>query len=86
MADELITKQSVLDLGYKGGSLAGLIHAFKVEKLIAVDAVEVVRCRDCRYWESGENEAERWEYCTMTKCNKGPYGFCELGDRKENER
>lgn len=44
MAEELITKQAVLDLAYKGGSLAGLIHAFKVENLNGVNAV-VLPCK-----------------------------------------
>lgn len=48
-----------------------------------VDAVEVVRCEDCMYCQSGENEAEKWEYCTCHNINIGPHAFCSFGDRKE---
>lgn len=44
-----------------------------------VDAVEVVRCKDCKCWEDG------W----LGYCTKGhfaiPYdGFCSYGERKDN--
>ena len=48
-----------------------------------VDAVEVVRCRDCIYWQSGDNEAKKWEYCVFHDQNIGPHAFCSFGERKE---
>lgn len=55
MADELLTKQAVLDLTYKGGSLEGLIHAFKVENLNGVNAL-VLPCKvgDTLYSKDGK--------------------------------
>lgn len=52
-------------------------------KLSTVDAVEVVRCRNCMYWQSGENEAEKWEYCKFHDIDIGPYSFCSYGERRE---
>ena len=50
-----------------------------------VDAVEVVRCREC-YFGKGEL------ICTNPKCTKSFYGcpvppehFCSYGERKDNE-
>ena len=48
-----------------------------------IDAVEVVRCKDCLYWQSGENECEKWEYCTFHNIGIGPYSFCSYGERKD---
>ena len=50
-----------------------------------VDAVEVVRCEDCIYWQSGENEAEKWEYCALHNHKVGPHAFCSYGERKYDE-
>lgn len=50
-----------------------------------VDAVPVVRCKDCLYWQSGENECEKWEYCTFHNIGIGPHSFCSYGERKVGE-
>lgn len=47
-----------------------------------VDAVPVVRCRECVYWQSGENEAENWEYCRFHRIDIGPHSFCSYGEKK----
>lgn len=47
-----------------------------------VDAVPVVRCRECVYWQSGENEAEKWEYCRLHHIGIGPHSFCSYGERE----
>ena len=36
----------------------------KIEQLPAVDAVPVVRCRDCRYWRQEVTPTEHW-ICTQ---------------------
>ena len=51
-----------------------------------VDAVPVVRCEDCLFWESGENECESWEWCKMLNTDMPPHAFCNLGERKNEER
>ena len=47
------------------------------------DIAAVVRCEDCMYWQSGENEAEKWEYCNFHNIDIGPHAFCSYGERKE---
>ena len=49
-----------------------------------IDAVPVVRCRECYYWESGENPCEKWEYCNFHRIGIGPHDFCSYGERKED--
>ena len=48
-----------------------------------VDAVEVVRCKDCMFWDSGENEEERWEWCKLHRLCIGPHSFCSCGERRD---
>ena len=45
------------------------------------DVVEVVRCKDCRWWDN-EDDAERCthEYCSMWA---KPNGYCSYGERAD---
>lgn len=52
-----------------------------IDGIKTVDAVPVVRCRECLYWQSGENEAEKWEYCRLHQIGIGPHSFCSYGER-----
>ena len=55
----------------------------QIDSTETVDAVAVVRCEKCMYWQSGENECEKWEYCTFHNIGIGPHSFCSYGERKE---
>ena len=44
-------------------------------RLPAVDAVEVVRCKDCKYWDFGD--------CFRQELTR-PDDFCSYGERKDN--
>lgn len=53
-----------------------------------VDAVEVVRCKDCKHYKP-QSKSAHWNnkapYCcrqTVVKVN--PDGFCSYGERKDN--
>jgi hypothetical protein len=62
----------------------GINKAFRcMEKVPTIDAVPVVRCKDCLYWQSGENECEKLEYCAFHNIGIGPHSFCSYGERKE---
>ena len=74
MNDDLISRSALIaayDEAHKGppGGARKLM-----EEAPAVDAVPVVRCKDCEY--------QRW-------CKSAQYlgddGFCSYGERKENE-
>ena len=56
---------------------------FAIAEAPTIDAVEVVRCKNCLYWQSGENECEKWEYCAFHNIGIGPHSFCSYGERKE---
>lgn len=50
-----------------------------IEDTPTIDAVEVVRCKDCKHYE--ENDGCGWldyDYVTMMK----PEDFCSYGERK----
>lgn len=53
-----------------------------IENAPTIDAVEVVRCKDCKWWDN-EDGAER---CTHKYCSMWakPDGYCSYGERKES--
>lgn len=57
-----------------------------VEDIPSADAVEVVRCKDCKYQDKGENESESWNVCNYRpwlyfSINDDDY--CSNGEQKE---
>ena len=63
---------------------------FDVEEMPTVDAVEVVRCRECQHWKPSGSKAGNsfsdMEYiggCEFTKYYRRENDFCSWGKRKE---
>ena len=59
-----------------------------IDEQIAVDAVPVVRCKDCRYFKTGENERESWSICVRKivypYVDVEPSNYCSYGERRED--
>lgn len=89
MNDDLISRSALLaDLREKG-FLPGIVRR-AIERAPAVDAVEVVRCRECKHWKptgsKGGNSFSDMEYiggCEFTKYCRRESDFCSYGERKE---
>ena len=60
-ADELYRKVS----GYQGGAVDKTVAKRLIEQAPTVDAVEVVRCKDCKHLEL-LNEEEYYARCTQS--------------------
>lgn len=91
-------KQHLVDIDACGRYIAGRIgfRAATVEDVMAymadfadkhtVDAVEVVRCRNCEHWQRPWLEGQ-----TLGKCQLGktmitePDHFCSYGERRTSE-
>ena len=63
---------------------------FDVEEMPTVDAVEVVRCRECQHWKPSGSKAGNsfsdMEYiggCEFTNYYRSESDFCSYGERKE---
>ena len=88
-ADKLKEKLEVISIDaitlYQMGFNAGLHRAeAEIELLPTADAVEVVRCKDCKYWHSPEgNDAH---YCYLDYGLQGivpEEDYCSYGERRE---
>ena len=66
---------------------AGVLSVLeKLDAAPTVDAVEVVRCRDCKNYRP-QKKSEHWEnranYCNrLVRIKVRPYDFCSYGERK----
>ena len=55
-----------------------------IEKAPTVDAVEVVRCRDCKHWQ--EHDGEMYCGCWANlMTDPAADDFCSYGERREEE-
>jgi hypothetical protein len=56
-----------------------------IRNIPAVDAVPVVRCRDCKWWEEGQTTDGVKGFCPISGCCEGPEFYCADGERRESE-
>ena len=56
---------------------------FDVEEMPTVDAVEVVRCRDCFYYTPVNDKIGKCVFLIGEHQYVVPDGYCYLGERKE---
>lgn len=57
-----------------------------IKKMPTADVVEVVRCKDCKHLDKGENDSESWCECTRifgTYFDVSEDDFCSYGDRAD---
>lgn len=82
-------------LGCHSGAIECAISA--IEMLPAADVVEVVRCRECKYWGDEDGKLQRSDGLLFARCKVHNYlldgrhtgwcptenDFCSYGERKE---
>ena len=54
------------------------------DKIRAIDAVSVVRCKECKWFDAGENESDSWHLCTRhigQYINVSDDDYCSYGER-----
>lgn len=55
----------------------------EIETSPTIDAVEVVRCKDCKRWGTGYGgETEHIKVCEFANYMVGENGYCVYGERK----
>ena len=78
-ADALIERTEILDdvfvINWTTEKVRGLINAAPT-----IDAVEVVRCKDCKHLYFKDMSA----YCPFKVSACRPNGFCSLGERRND--
>ena len=82
---DLISRKSLLDnLNRFAPECYNALVNSLIEKEPAVDAVPVVRCKDCKHWGVGvAGETERVKCCEYGRYMVGENGYCVYGEKKE---
>ena len=61
---------------------AGLVDS--IESVPSADVVEVVRCKDCRYWHPDINLCTQWG--ELNDEDILPHAYCSFGERKDGDK
>ena len=80
------------ELIYKDEAYSAVLHdnpasAYCINRIKPVDAVEVIRCKDCKYYKQNPWSKEEHMIC-MGWCDwifPDPDDFCSNGERREGE-
>ena len=90
-ADEIENKAVPMD-SYDGFWSGTAVKLSVIRKSPTIDAVPVVRCRECKHWKPSGSKAGNsfpdMEYiggCEFTKYCRRESDFCSYGERKEGK-
>ena len=77
--------EAIINFGFEWDDISPTRDEFVefIKKQPTIEAEPIVRCKECIYWKSGENECDKWEHCIFHNICIGPHSFCSCGDRKE---
>lgn len=81
MVDELISRKALLAEMRRSGKAAYLV----VQDAPTVDAVEVVRCKDCTHNPDYKVKAKNMVWCRQWRTYVSNTGFCNHGERREDD-
>lgn len=82
-ADELVAQMEA-DAEHMDGMIAKMFAYAAINDVNhapTVDAVQVIRCKDCKHYEMASNEANG--LCEVNEYPYVPWDFCSMGERKE---
>lgn len=83
MADLIDRKELLVKYDYYHEGEPGKARKL-IEAAPSVDAVEVVRCKDCGHGERGVDNIVQCNHPSGKRIMMTAYGFCNYGERKEN--
>ena len=67
----------------------GVVNIKHIDDMPTVDAVEVVRCKDCKHWECWRSSGEGTGDCNLDEGYQTlatqHYDYCSYGERREGE-
>lgn len=91
--DETAAKKCLVELMERRGwksVFSRVFSALDIEELLSCvptveDAVEVVRCKDCKHWGDGYTNTDEFvNACSRGKYYVGANGYCVYGERRED--
>ena len=56
-----------------------------VDEQPTINAVPVVRCKDCQWLNAGKNIVEEWMWCCLLSRDVSEDHFCGYGERRSDD-
>ena len=83
-AEKLVEYGYSLERTYRKDSSTMVVERCKIKDIPVVDAVPVVRCKDCKHWckekdDSDYGHCKRYDHYARADC------YCSDGERREDE-
>lgn len=79
----LIDANALIEEAYAEGAY-GYVDALQIAIAPTVDAVEVVRCRDCNHCDPENHHCDHY-MGTAAPLRRKPDDFCSYGERKDGD-
>lgn len=79
----LIDANALIKEGNEDGAY-GYVDTFQIANAPTVDAVEVVRCRECKHCDPENGHCDH-SMGTAAPLKRKPDDFCSYGERKEGD-
>ena len=81
--DKMYVDAEKAGIGMEGYYIDGIVDAqLALEEEPTIDAVQVVRCKDCKYF-SPDEKREKWGKCKIWKAEVLKDGYCSQGEKNE---
>lgn len=64
--------------------LLDMVTRFTIDTMPTIDAVPVVRCKDCKYWKLSQYNTMGIHICGRFSGVRGEHDFCSRGERRDN--
>ena len=77
-----------LHITVTGGRMNGKVEFAKaieeaIKKAPTIDAVPVIRCKDCKDYQQGSRNSDDWLWCMMNHHYTDEEKYCAWAERKE---
>lgn len=82
MAKKYIERDALMD--FANNHVNGIIDTNDIARFPAADVVEVVRCKDCKQYNSN-GCADGFGWCEELNRGMTDEKFCSYGERRDNE-
>ena len=81
MVDRLISADALLREAMKDGAY-GYVDAWQIKNAPTIDAIPVVRCKDCKHYWKNTRESDEVVVCLASSKDDA---FCSEGERREDD-
>ena len=84
--DGNMVREAVMSVTDDYNTIMKLLSAFADQPPLT-DVIEVVRCKDCRYWDTSREWTGREgkHKCEIDNLIVPPDGYCHVGERRDDE-